>query len=205
VSNQLIGASRGSSAVLECLVEAWPRPLTSWIRHDQTLLLPNHKYQITEQFEGYKVKMRLKLVDITEKDFGALKCVAKNTLGEKEGFIRLYETKVATPEQKNSPVEDSTIRPTESTKLIVGKKEERDKGSFDSAQQSQHPKKIIRVDAGDSSVFRWPNTSLGSRPMSSGCIPIAAISAITSWEVLYILCHFLIAFLTSRQTLLSTF
>jgi hypothetical protein len=58
--------------------------------HDNTLILPNHKYHVSEQVEGYRIKMRLKVTDVTLKDFGAFKCVAKNTLGEKEGFIRVY-------------------------------------------------------------------------------------------------------------------
>ena len=90
VANQLIGANVGSYAVLECLVEAWPRPLASWMGQDNTLILPNHKYQISEQVEGYRIKMKLRVTEVTEKDFGAFKCVAKNTLGEKEGFIRVY-------------------------------------------------------------------------------------------------------------------
>lgn len=90
VANQLVGVNVGSDAVLECLVESWPRPLASWMGHDNTLILPNHKYQITEQVEGYRTRMRLRVLEVTEKDFGAFKCVAKNTLGEKEGFIRVY-------------------------------------------------------------------------------------------------------------------
>lgn len=34
--------------------------------------------------------MRLRIKKVENKDYGAYKCVAKNTLGEKEGYIRLY-------------------------------------------------------------------------------------------------------------------
>jgi len=90
VGNQLVGAAKGTEVLLECRVEASPKPLTSWIRQDQVILLPTHKYQISEEVNTYKIKMKLKITDLEEKDFGAYKCVAKNTLGEKEGYIRLY-------------------------------------------------------------------------------------------------------------------
>ncbi|KAF8793681.1 Lachesin like protein [Argiope bruennichi] len=91
VPNQLVGAASGSDVTLECRLEASPSPLTSWIRSDGIMLLNNRKYDITEEKNGYKINMKIKIYKLTESDFGSYKCVAKNTLGEKEGFIRLYE------------------------------------------------------------------------------------------------------------------
>ncbi|GFW40458.1 lachesin [Trichonephila clavipes] len=91
VPNQLVGAASGSDVVLECRLEASPSPLTSWIRSEGIMLLNNRKYDITEEKNGYKINMKIKIYGLTENDFGSYKCVAKNTLGEKEGFIRLYE------------------------------------------------------------------------------------------------------------------
>ncbi|XP_054714188.1 lachesin-like [Uloborus diversus] len=91
VPNQLVGAASGTDVTLECRLEASPVPLTSWIRNDGLMLLNDRKYVITEEREGYKTDMKIKIKNLEEKDFGSYKCVAKNTLGEKEGFIRLYE------------------------------------------------------------------------------------------------------------------
>ncbi|KAI1296698.1 Lachesin [Halotydeus destructor] len=115
VPNQLVGAAKGTEVYLECRVEASPRPLTSWIRHDQTILLPTTKYQISEEVTSYKIRMKLKITDLEEKDYGAYKCVAKNTLGDKEGYIRLYE--VAPPTTLSVPV-----RSTATTTYIPQKK-----------------------------------------------------------------------------------
>ena len=91
VENKLVGASRGSEAVLDCLVEGWPQPLTSWMRqNDRSLILSNHKYHLLEEREGYRTRMRLRVTDVSEKDFGGFHCVARNTQGEKEGFVRLF-------------------------------------------------------------------------------------------------------------------
>lgn len=90
VPNQLVGAPSGTDVTLECRLEASPTPLTSWIRSDGIMLLNNRKYDVTEEKEGYKIYMKIRINTLTASDFGSYKCVAKNTLGEKEGFIRLY-------------------------------------------------------------------------------------------------------------------
>lgn len=85
-----MGAPSGTDVTLECRLEASPTPLTSWIRSEGIMLLNNKKYDVTEEKEGYKIYMKIKINSLTSDDFGSYKCVAKNTLGEKEGFIRLY-------------------------------------------------------------------------------------------------------------------
>ncbi|EEC19410.1 neurotrimin, putative, partial [Ixodes scapularis] len=90
VSEQLVGAAVGSSVFLECVVEASPRPLTSWIRSDGQILLESRKYRVAEEADSYRIRMRLQITDLNKADYGHYKCHAKNTFGEKEGFIRLH-------------------------------------------------------------------------------------------------------------------
>ncbi|XP_022249059.1 lachesin-like, partial [Limulus polyphemus] len=90
VPNQVIGAAPGSDVILECKVQAWPRPMTSWVRNEDTLLLANSKYQLTEAYDSYNIDMKLKINNLQKEDFSAYKCGAKNALGDKEGFIRLH-------------------------------------------------------------------------------------------------------------------
>jgi len=54
---------------------------------------PSSKYQLREEHDSYRTKMKLKIFSLDEKDFGAYKCVAKNGIGEKEGLVRLYGKK----------------------------------------------------------------------------------------------------------------
>ncbi|KAG8192552.1 hypothetical protein JTE90_015187 [Oedothorax gibbosus] len=91
VENQMVHAAGGTEAVLGCHVEASPRPLTSWIRHDDVVLISNAKYAIEEIEDSYKILAQLKIKNVSETDFGHYKCVTKNTFGEKEGFVRLIE------------------------------------------------------------------------------------------------------------------
>ncbi|XP_076323266.1 lachesin-like isoform X2 [Tachypleus tridentatus] len=91
VPNQVIGAIPGTEVTLECKVQAWPRPLTSWVRNEDKLLLANTKYQLTEELYGYyNLNMKLKISHLQKEDFNSYKCGAKNSFGEKEGFIRLH-------------------------------------------------------------------------------------------------------------------
>ncbi|XP_015924453.2 lachesin [Parasteatoda tepidariorum] len=91
VANQVVYAAGGTEAILGCHLEASPRPLTSWIRHDEAVLISNNKYEIQEIEDSYKILMQLKIKNISDDDFGHYKCVAKNTFGDKEGFVRLIE------------------------------------------------------------------------------------------------------------------
>ncbi|XP_064474483.1 lachesin-like isoform X2 [Ornithodoros turicata] len=102
VSEQLVGAAVGTSVFLECLVEASPRPLTSWIRGDGMILIDTKKYRSTEDCDSYRYRMRLQINDLQKTDYGHYKCHAKNTFGEKEGFIRLHGIGIPSKEETRS-------------------------------------------------------------------------------------------------------
>ena len=84
-----IGSPKGSEVTLQCEVEGLPRPVITWLRKD-VLLSPSRKYSIDEVENSYSLTMRLTIKDLEEKDFAAYECVAKNSLGEAEGLIRVY-------------------------------------------------------------------------------------------------------------------
>lgn len=111
VSEQLVGAAVGSSVFLECVVEASPRPLTSWIRSDGQILLESRKYRVAEEADSYRIRMRLQITDLNKADYGHYKCHAKNTFGEKEGFIRLHDI----------PHPTTLARPTAAAETVVPK------------------------------------------------------------------------------------
>lgn len=48
-------------------------------------------HYVTEQIEnGYKITMRITIKNVNSTDFGSYRCVAKNSLGETDGTIKLY-------------------------------------------------------------------------------------------------------------------
>lgn len=56
IQNQMVGVANGSTAVLECDVEAFPEPVHYWERADGRLLEAGHKYSIHSSIrDRYKV------------------------------------------------------------------------------------------------------------------------------------------------------
>lgn len=47
------------------------------------------KYEAVSMDSGYNRYMMLKIRGVSARDFGSYKCVAKNSLGETDGIIRL--------------------------------------------------------------------------------------------------------------------
>ncbi|GIX94366.1 lachesin, partial [Caerostris darwini] len=117
VPNLRVGAAVGSDVTLECKLEASPSPLTSWVRNG-FMLLNTTKYEIVESQHGYKVDMKIKVRNVVESDFGSYKCLAKNTLAEKEGFIRLYKSN----QRSNASKKKSQTLMDESQEFLPDKK-----------------------------------------------------------------------------------
>ena len=95
VPSQLLGSPLGGSLTLECVTEAQPRPILYWIRTDannsnDVMLLPSKRHKLDSHHVGYQSQMKLHVYPVEAQDYGHYKCVAKNSLGEAEGSIRVY-------------------------------------------------------------------------------------------------------------------
>ncbi|EEB15808.1 lachesin precursor, putative [Pediculus humanus corporis] len=90
VPNQLVGAPSGTDVTIDCHTEAYPRAISYWV-FDNVMLLPTKKYSTDISENSYRAHMRLTIKNLQNKDFGNYRCISKNSLGETEGSIRLYE------------------------------------------------------------------------------------------------------------------
>ena len=89
VPNQLVGAPAGTDVTIECHTEAYPRAISYWV-YDSVMLLSTKKYVTSTTENSYRTHMKLTIRHLRDKDFGNYRCIAKNSLGETEGSIRLY-------------------------------------------------------------------------------------------------------------------
>jgi len=53
-------------------------------------MLTGEKFESILVESGYRMYMRLKIRNLTLTDYGVYTCVAKNSLGETDGNIKLY-------------------------------------------------------------------------------------------------------------------
>ncbi|XP_023336630.1 lachesin [Eurytemora carolleeae] len=94
VFHQLVGKSQGEQATLECLTSGHPPPFHFWKRNGSFIVNKTNKYSVVE-YSGRGSERntfsKLTIMDITEQDFGNYQCQAKNSLGETNGNIKLYE------------------------------------------------------------------------------------------------------------------
>ncbi|KAF2903426.1 hypothetical protein ILUMI_02760 [Ignelater luminosus] len=111
VPNQLVGAPANTDVTLQCHVEASPKAINYWTRENGEMIISNDKYFMTEINNSYySVQMRLVIRRFHKSDLGGYKCISKNSIGDAEGNIRLYEMEM----QERTETEEDTL-PEENT------------------------------------------------------------------------------------------
>ncbi|XP_055713284.1 lachesin [Phlebotomus papatasi] len=92
VPNQLVGAPLGTDVTIECHVEASPKSINYWIRDTGEMIVSSAKYHVQETAKSiYETRMSVTVRNFKKEDVGSYRCIAKNSLGEVDSSIRLYE------------------------------------------------------------------------------------------------------------------
>ncbi|KAL1401304.1 hypothetical protein pipiens_006713 [Culex pipiens pipiens] len=94
IPNQLEGAYVGQDVILECHTEAYPASINYWTTERGDMIISDtsrtgDKFETMSQNTGYTKYMQLKIRSVGPADFGSYRCVAKNSLGETDGLIKL--------------------------------------------------------------------------------------------------------------------
>ncbi|CAH0723755.1 unnamed protein product, partial [Brenthis ino] len=113
IPNQLEGAYIGQDVTLECHTEAYPSSINYWTTDKGDMIISGGKYEAFPVDSGYNKFMMLKIRNITKEDFGFYKCIAKNSLGETDGIIKLDEIPAppsAFTTTQKSVLDNQTIR-----------------------------------------------------------------------------------------------
>ncbi|GLH09351.1 Lachesin [Gryllus bimaculatus] len=97
IQNQLVGAYEGQEMTLECHSEAYPKSINYWTREKGEIISQGGKYEPVFLDNAYKVHMKLTIKSVSIGDFGSYKCVSKNSLGDTDGSIKLYQPAETSP------------------------------------------------------------------------------------------------------------
>ncbi|KAJ8682189.1 hypothetical protein QAD02_017981 [Eretmocerus hayati] len=92
IENQLIGALEGQTLTLECVTEAYPRPITYWMGPSNDTInskINDEHYKVVSHESGYRTAMKLTINKVRYSDFGSFKCITTNSLGETVGEIKV--------------------------------------------------------------------------------------------------------------------
>ncbi|KAG6461292.1 lachesin [Manduca sexta] len=101
IPNQLVGAPLGTDVTLECYVESSPKSINYWVRDSNEMVISSSKYEVVNTvISSFESRMALTVRGLTATDVGGYRCVAKNSLGEVDSVIRLYE--IPGPSIKNT-------------------------------------------------------------------------------------------------------
>lgn len=123
VPNQLVGAPAHTDVTLQCHVEASPKAINYWTRENGEMIISNDKYFMTEISNSYySVQMRLVIRRFHKSDLGGYKCISKNSIGDAEGNIRLYEMEIQdqTEADEESTPEENTEEKSSNNRLYNG-------------------------------------------------------------------------------------
>lgn len=95
-SQQIIGASKGGSALLQCYIEAYPEPFVEWIFGEAKVLVEGGRLNISEEVLDWRlgeaVSRRALLAiasPLAAEDYGTYRCQARNNRGRTYGIISL--------------------------------------------------------------------------------------------------------------------
>ncbi|KAG4074609.1 hypothetical protein HA402_004480, partial [Bradysia odoriphaga] len=122
VPNQLVGAPAGTDVTIDCNTEAHPKAIIYWV-YNTTMLLPSKKFKIDYTENSYRAHMKLTIKNLQYGDFGNYRCISKNSLGETEGSIRVYDIPLPSSPSKQithvfpEPKENSVVR-NDSTRIV---------------------------------------------------------------------------------------
>ncbi|KAI5749660.1 hypothetical protein M8J76_009063 [Diaphorina citri] len=129
IQNQLVGAMEGDQMTLECHSEAYPKSINYWTKENGEIIAQGSKYEPILLDNAYKIHMKLTIKAVTKQDFGAYKCVSKNSLGDTDGSIKLYEiprpttleptTTTTTTSTTQAPTVSKDMKSTQSPKLLI--------------------------------------------------------------------------------------
>ncbi|XP_053617958.1 lachesin-like [Plodia interpunctella] len=175
VPNQLVGAPLGTDVTLECYVESSPKSINYWVRDSNEMVISSNKYEVVNTvMSSFESRMVLTVRRLTPADVGGYRCVAKNSLGEVDSVIRLYEipgSTVRSTSPSNKKEEDKYSTPIEGPDNQFGSADrsddEDDHETNDATEKPQIIHKIDNVTNKNKTIGLSKNTLINDDKLSN--------------------------------------
>ena len=92
VPSQLESVRTGGNLTLRCKSEAFPASINYWMRGDSTstTVTAGSRIKTRSRVQDHVTIMELEILWVSPEDFTSYKCVARNSLGETDGIIKVY-------------------------------------------------------------------------------------------------------------------
>lgn len=194
IPNQLVGVASGMDVTLECHTEAFPRSINYWTDDKGQMILSTGKggrFDSIVAENGYKAYMRLKIKNVQPEDFMTYGCYAKNSFGETNGIVKVYEI----PRQLLLNVPDEAEKGEEEGEGKEGEEKDakEDKEPHGESQTKNFKRKDMKED--EQSEQKTPGLRFGSHPpalrnppSSSPRGPAPTLGFSSPWSYLLVFC-----------------
>lgn len=90
VPSQLEAVQLGTNVSLRCKSEAFPASINYWVRGAGETVSSGPRLRTSSVVQDHVTHMRLDITAATAADIQTYRCVARNSLGETDGRIKLY-------------------------------------------------------------------------------------------------------------------
>ncbi|XP_030372124.1 lachesin [Scaptodrosophila lebanonensis] len=172
VPNQLVGAPAGTDVTIDCHTEAHPKAIIYWV-YNAVMVLPSKKYKTDYTENSYRAHMKLTIRNLQYGDFGNYRCISKNSLGETEGSIRVYE--IPLPSTPSKQVTHTTVESRENN-IIPSSRNDTTK----LPQTDAYPMKNDLFSGSASSASSSSAASSSSSSMQTSSLPAATGNSLSA-------------------------
>ncbi|XP_046645044.1 lachesin-like isoform X1 [Daphnia pulicaria] len=138
IPNQLEGTVVGQQVSLVCQIEAFPIPIVYWTTESGEIIIDNSRFSMKVSLENeYKMTMTLTIRNLSAEFFGGYRCIVRNSLGETDGMIRLYEVP-AVPRSSvdTEPPYDTEMEDSQSDNVLLKIRERNKHPSTSNGQEA---------------------------------------------------------------------
>ncbi|CAB4058947.1 HNT [Lepeophtheirus salmonis] len=179
VQNQLEGAAVGDTVTLKCHTESYPQAIHMWTFNNGSLYpvssgtSGNKKYRQEKETKNYVTYVRLHIRNVSSSDFGTYACFAKNSLGESDGTIKLYE--IIRPTTLRNPFDEypvPTLLSTESSSVTNPRENKNIQTISSSTSNDINNQQSQRRSKNSGGLIKFTNTSSQDRKPPLGFISL---------------------------------